>query len=325
MPIVAHRKPSAVSFPIWLGARAFLKPLLALYPLTDAWMKQLCLIDRFAGFAPQPRSVVFSTLTLAGRPADLMLPNGPSRRDDDTAILYLHGGAFVVGGPSTHRSVTTRLCRYAELPVFSLSYRQLPAGGVGTSVHDAYSAYQELVEQRGYRKIVIAGDSAGGFLCGKIVELAAANGLTPPVAMIGISPLLDLDLGTNPDRSSRSDAYLPQSKMAMLAPKFDWGPIPFAGTRRINTVDAALFPPTVMITAQNEMVEPDVIEFIERLDAAGVRALVHSYSWQVHAFPVLAPTGHPEVTHAIEAVASFAAEAIREARSSVDESQELTG
>lgn len=325
MPIVAHRKPSVVSYPIWLGARAFLKPLLALYPLTDTWMKQLRLIDSLAGLAPRPTSVAFSTLTLAGRPVDLMIPSGPSRRDADTAVLYLHGGAFVVGGRATHRSVTTRLCRQAELPVFSLDYRQLPGGGVGTSVHDAFSAYRELIEQRGYRQIVVAGDSAGGFLCGKIIELAAENGLTPPAALIGISPLLDLDLGTNPDRSSRSDAYLPQSKMAVLAPKFDWGPIPFVGTRRINTLDAAIFPPTLMITAQNEMVEPDVIELTEKLDAAGIRALVHSYSWQVHAFPVLGPTGHPEVTHAIEAAASFAAEAIREARSSVDASEELIG
>ncbi|MBR7539478.1 alpha/beta hydrolase fold domain-containing protein, partial [Mycobacterium tuberculosis] len=85
-------------------------------------------------------------------------------------------------------------------------------------VDDALSAYRELLTERGYRRLVVAGDSAGGFLAVKVVELAAAAGLPTPAALIGFSPLLDLDLGTNPDRSSRSDAYLPMSKLARLVP-----------------------------------------------------------------------------------------------------------
>ncbi|GAB17660.1 putative esterase [Gordonia effusa NBRC 100432] len=324
MSFVAHRKPSFASYPIWFGARAVLKPLLSKYPLTERGLNRLHLIDKLAQTAPKSKTVMFSTLTLGGRPADLMLPKGPSRRDGDTAVLYLHGGAFVVAGRGTHRAVASRLCERAELPVFSLEYRQLPEGGVGTSVHDAFSAYRELIERRGFRHLVVAGDSAGGFLCGKVIELAAENGLTPPIAFVGIAPLLDLDLASNPDRSSRSDAYLPKEKMAELAPKFDWGPIPFVGTRRITSLDPALFPPTVMITAEDEMIEPDVIELVEKLDAAGVRAELHSYSWQIHAFPVLA-FRHREVLDAIEAVASFVADVIREVPSSADEPEALTG
>ncbi len=325
MPIVHHRNPSLVSFPIWIGARAVLKPTLALWPLSKVGMKPLHLIDKLAGLAPKPESVVMESMSLAGRPVDLFLPKGPTRRDSDTAVLYLHGGAFVVAGRGTHRSITTRLCLATELPVFSLDYRQLPVGGVGTSTHDAFSAYRELIEQRGYRNVVVAGDSAGGFLCGKILELAAENELPKPVAFLGISPLLDLDLGTNPDRSSDADAYLPQGKMAVLAPMFDWGPIPLAGTRRINTLDSKLFPPTILITASDEMIEPDAIELIEKLDADGVRAVAHSYSWQVHAFPVLVPHAHPEITHAVDALATFATEAIMAARGTGKESDKLIG
>ena len=39
------------------------------------------------------------------------MPSGPSRRDGDTAMLYLHGGAFVVCGLGTHRSIAARLAR----------------------------------------------------------------------------------------------------------------------------------------------------------------------------------------------------------------------
>lgn len=325
MPIVHHRKPSFSSLPIWVSARMVLRPTLALWPLTPLGMKPLRLFDKLARRAPRPSNVVCEAISLAGRPVDLMMPRGPRHGGSDTAMLYLHGGAFVVGGRGTHRPLVSDLCELTELPVFSLDYRQLPEAGVGTSVHDAFSAYRELLEQRGYRHIVLAGDSAGGFLSGKIIELAAQNDLVAPVAYLSFSPLLDLDLAANPERSSRADAYVPIAKMAALAPMFDWGPVALTGVRRIADIDSTLFPPTLMITAEDEMIEPDALELIATLDAAGVHAIAHSYSWQVHAFPVFSGMMHAEGAHAVRTAAAFATEAIREARTAVEESDQLTG
>ncbi|NDZ97648.1 alpha/beta hydrolase [Streptomyces sp. SID6673] len=313
MPIVHHRKPSLLSYPLWIGARTLLRPTLSLWPLNTAGMAGLFLIDRAIAVGPKPRGVVREQMTLADRPVELIMPSGPSGRDSETAILYLHGGAFLVCGLGTHRSIASRLSSACELPVFSVEYRQLPSVGVGTSVSDALEAYRELVGERGYRRVIVAGDSAGGFLAGKVVEAAAREGLPRPTAFIGVSPLLDLDVGTNPDRSSRSDAYIPKSKMAQLAQLFGRGPIPFSGIRRIPAIADSDFPPTAIITAEGEMLEADVIELIEKLDDAGVDAVGHSYSWQVHAFPVLT-TRHPETVHAIEVISAFVARAIREAK-----------
>ena len=313
MPIVHHRKPSLASYPRWFGARAFLKPALALWPISGPGLAGLYLIDRLFAVGPKPRGVVREQIHLAGRPVELAMASGPSRRDGDTAMLYLHGGAFVVCGLGTHRSIVCRLAQACEVPVFSLEYRQLPSAGVGTSVSDAVEAYRELLTERGYKRVIVAGDSAGGFLASKIVEAADEQGLPAPAALIGLSPLLDLDLASNPERSSRSDAYLPKSKMAKLAPQFDKGPVALRGVRRIGDIDPELFPPTVMVTAENEMLEPDVIDLIEKLDAAGVEAVGHSYAWQVHAFPVMGAR-HPETLRAIDATAAFARQAVREAK-----------
>ena len=50
----------------------------------------------------------------------------PKRGDTGGAILYLHGGAFCLGGPHTHRGVTTRLANDAGLPVWVPDYRLAP-------------------------------------------------------------------------------------------------------------------------------------------------------------------------------------------------------
>ncbi|MCH5644546.1 alpha/beta hydrolase [Gordonia sp. ABSL49_1] len=320
MPIVEHRKPSLRSYPMWLGTRLLLKPTLALWPLNKTGMAGLFLIDLLFAVGPKPRGVVREQMTLADRPVELIVPAGPSRRDSDTAMLYLHGGAFVVCGLGTHRSIAARMARSCEIPVFSLEYRQLPNAGVGASVADAVAAYTELLTERGYRRVVVAGDSAGGFLAAKIVEAAAERDLPAPVALIGFSPLLDLDIADNPDRSSRSDAYIPLSKMRKLESLFDRGPVPLTGVRRIRDIAAEDFPPTVLITAENELLEPDAIELVEGLDEAGVDAAVHSYSWQVHAFPVLA-VHHPDTLHAIEVTAAFVVQAMREGKNADDRTE----
>lgn len=79
-----------------------------------------------------------------------------------------------------------------------------------------------------------------------------------------------------------------------------------------------------MITAENELLEPDVIDLVENLDEAGVRAEAHSYSWQIHAFPVFG-SHHRETLEAIEVSAEFAGRAIREAKSADDRENKWAG
>ncbi|MFT4201423.1 alpha/beta hydrolase [Gordonia sp. (in: high G+C Gram-positive bacteria)] len=318
MPIVHHRRPSPVSYLIWLAARTFLKPILALAPIKPYVFKLNAAMEGRLEKRKAGRSVVIEPITLGGRPTELVMAKGPTGASTDTAVLYLHGGAFMSCGPGTHRPITTSLAKGLHVPVFALDYRQIPEAGVGTSVHDALEAYRELLGERGYRHVVVAGDSAGGYLTGKVAELAAANGLPAPTALAMLSPLLDLDLGDRTqDRTSKHDAYLPMRQMTVLAPMFDWGPVPFAGERSIGNVEPAVFPPTIVITAQDEMVEPDSLEFVQKLDAAHRRAVLHSYPWQVHAFTV--PLRHREGRESVGLVVDFLAEAIADAHAQGDD------
>ena len=62
-------------------------------------------------------------------------------------------------------------------------------------------------------------------------------------------------VSSNPDRSSRSDAYLPKSKMAVLAKLFDRGPIALRGTRRILDLPTEHLAPTLIVSAADEMLD----------------------------------------------------------------------
>lgn len=91
---------------------------------------------------------------------------------DDGAIVYFHGGGFIVGSPVTHADIAMRLVRHFGLPVYSVAYRLAPDYQAPAPVEDGIAVVEQLVSQ-GIRRLVICGDSAGG-----AIALATEAGLT---------------------------------------------------------------------------------------------------------------------------------------------------
>ena len=87
----------------------------------------------------------------------------------ERAILYLHGGAFVMCSPATHRELAARLSACTNAAVLVLDYRLAPEYPFPAAMQDAVSAYRWLLD-KGYaeRHIVIGGDSAGGGLAHEV-------------------------------------------------------------------------------------------------------------------------------------------------------------
>lgn len=115
-------------------------------------------------------------------------------------ILYLHGGAYVAGGPATHRSITGRLSKLTQAEVFAVDYRLAPEHPFPAALDDAAIAYRWLLAQ-GYEaeRIAIAGDSAGGGLTMATAIKLRDEGLPLPAALLTFSPWVDLTFSKEPD------------------------------------------------------------------------------------------------------------------------------
>ena len=101
-----------------------------------------------------------------------VLPADGKRR----VVLYLHGGAFLTCGVNSHSRVVNALSKFADSPVLVVNYRLIPKHSVGMALDDCHDAYRWL-RLRGYQpeQIVLAGDSAGGYLALALGATASAG------------------------------------------------------------------------------------------------------------------------------------------------------
>ncbi|MEU4414790.1 alpha/beta hydrolase [Nocardia salmonicida] len=284
-----HTEASVRSRILYVLARIFAKQAYRIWPLGDRGISALALIDTAAGQIPTLAAVEHSRGKLGTVPVERY--SSASVAENQLAgarVLYLHGGGFTFCGVGTHRRVTSRMAQALSVPVYSVLYRQLPHGGVGSATHDACAAYRALIETcPDPHKVILAGDSSGGFLAAKICELAAADGLPMPAAYIGYSPQLDLDADERDYDLIRHDALMPVSAYRRAKRQWVRGPVEPRGARSMLQVDPRVFPPTFLAVAGREMFEADVLEFADMLAAGGRTVETHVWHRQVHAFPVL--------------------------------------
>lgn len=115
-----------------------------------------------------------------------------SAAQPERVILFLHGGAFVMGSPATHRELAARLSDSSDAAVLVLDYRLAPEHPFPAAMHDAISAYQWLLDNGyGSKHLAIGGDSAGGGLALQTLIALRDDEIPLPAAAFFLSPVTD--------------------------------------------------------------------------------------------------------------------------------------
>ena len=289
------------------AARLALRPLLTYWPLTTWGMRPLPLIDMAARLLPSPRQVSFEPVDLGGFGAEWACAAG---HDPNGAVLYFHGGAFVVCGLATHRHVVSGISASSGLPVLSVGYRHLPVTNLAGSVDDCLSAYRAVLDEgMNPGRVVFAGDSAGGYLAFATAMRALADGLPAPAGIAALSPWLDFDTSTKMAHPNAArDAFAPVTRLPRLAAMcLDSADGTIDPAHSPVNGDLTGLPPVLLLAAESEMLLPDAELMANRLAAAGVPCTLQVWAGQVHAFPVLASL-LPESMAAIAEIGAFVRE-----------------
>ena len=117
----------------------------------------------------------------------------PKKATTDKLLLYLHGGAYVMGNPATHRQLVSHLARAGRIRSLVPDYRLAPENKFPAGIEDCVAVFRALIADGvAPEDIIVAGDSAGGGLAMAMMLMLRDAGDPLPGAAILLSPLLDL-------------------------------------------------------------------------------------------------------------------------------------
>ena len=222
----------------------------------------------------------------AGVPGEWVRPQaGTPRRG---TVLYLHGGAYCVGSPATHRGITGALARGTGMAVFALDYRLAPEHPFPAALHDALAAVRALRTQG---PVVLAGDSAGAGLA-LATALALRDAAEPadvgdthnaaPAALLLMAPWVDATLAQLPPPTP-GEAMLSRAWVAACAQHYlagadaaQPGVSPLLG-------DLQGLPPVLIQVGTDDLLHDESLRLHDALQAAGgaVRCEVTAGRWHV--------------------------------------------
>ncbi|QFG23761.1 alpha/beta hydrolase [Actinomadura sp. WMMB 499] len=203
------------------------------------------------------------------------------------AILYLHGGGYVLCSPRTHRPITSRLTLDTGLPVLVPRYRLAPEHPFPAPLEDAVAAYRWLLA-RGVPSagIVLAGDSAGGHLAAALAGEICRTGLPSPAGVVLFSPWVDLTCELSAAAEAR-DPYI-SARSARRVARLVVGPDGFDDPRVALLACAWTDTPPVLIQVGGaEVLRPEAEALAGALTAAGADCELQVWDGQMHVFQIL--------------------------------------
>ncbi|MGH7391647.1 MAG: alpha/beta hydrolase [Candidatus Rokuibacteriota bacterium] len=233
----------------------------------------------------------------AGIPASTALP----------ALVFLHGGGWVIGDMETHDVLCRQLTAEAGVSVVSVDYRLAPEHRFPAAVDDAWAATRWVVARAAAlgvdaTRVAVGGDSAGGTLATVVALLARDQGVPPISLQVLIYPVTDL-AAESPSYGDFADGYLlTREGMRWFKAHYlsgdgeaaDWRASP------LRARSLAGVPPALIVTAGFDPLRDEGEAYAARLRDAGVRADYVCYGGMIHGFvPMgrLIDTGNRAVSH----------------------------
>ena len=208
----------------------------------------------------------------------------------DRAILYLHGGGYVLGSINSHRDMCERLSRAAQARVLALDYRLAPEHPFPAAVDDARAAYLWLLKQGiKPKRIAVAGDSAGGGLTFATLLALKKHGDPMPACATPLSPWVDLE-GTGESMVSK-DSVDPMVHKPMIQ---QMGTTYVQNGDLHNPLAAPLYgdlaglPPLLIQVGERETLIDDAKRMADKAKKAGVSCTLEVWPGQIHVWQIFA-------------------------------------
>lgn len=205
------------------------------------------------------------------------------------AVVFFHGGGFVVGDLDSHDRACRALCARLRVPVIAVDYRRAPETPFPGAIDDALAATRHVFTRCDEWKLdptrmAVAGDSAGGNLAA-LVSLETRRDAIRPCFQLLIYPVTDMTMSSASIKTFATGFYLEATTIAWYRDRYLQGADPrHPRASPLHVSDLSGAPPALVLVAGFDPLRDEGLAYAQKLQAAGVEVIVEEASGLFHGF-----------------------------------------
>lgn len=226
------------------------------------------------------------------------------------AVLYVHGGGWILGNAGTHDRLVRELAVGASCAVVFVEYDRSPEVQYPVAIEQAYATAQWITQHGGTQgldstRLAVAGDSVGGNMAAALAILAQQRGDVTFVHQSLYYPVTDAAQNTGSYREFADGPFLTAASMAWFWDAY----LPDRAKRsqitasplRATLDELAGLPEALVIVDENDVLRDEGEAYARKLTEAGVRTTSVRFNGAMHDFLMLNPVrGTAATTAALE-------------------------
>ena len=243
-----------------------------------------------------PADVSEMTVNLDGKPVKLTIVRPAGAQGALPAFLFFHGGGWVLGDYPTHERLVRDLVAGSGAVAVFVNYTPSPEAGYGVAINEAYAATSWVAEHGAQigvdgKRLAVAGNSVGGNMAAVISLMAKQKGTPALRAQVLLWPVTDANLDTPSYQQFADGHFLTRNMMAWFWDNYAHDASArreiYASPLQASTEQLRGLPPTLIQTAEFDVLRDEAEAYGRKLDAAGVEVKTVRYNGMIHDFGLL--------------------------------------
>ena len=212
------------------------------------------------------------------------------------AVVYIHGGGWVLGDKDTHHRLVQELAIGAEAAVVFVNYSPSPEAKFPVAIEQSYAALKWVAEKGAEAgldgsRIAVAGDSVGGNMAIAVTLLAKERGGPRISFQLLFYPVTDANFESGSYNTFAEGPWLTRAAMKWFwdqyLPNAEERLKPLASPLRAPAHQLTGLPPALVITDENDVLRDEGEAYAHRLMEVGVEVTATRYLGTIHDFVML--------------------------------------
>ncbi|MBI1213213.1 MAG: alpha/beta hydrolase fold domain-containing protein [Alphaproteobacteria bacterium] len=208
------------------------------------------------------------------------------------ALVFFHGGGFVIGDLETHDALCRTLANESGAKVIAVDYRLAPEHKYPAAADDCYAATKWVESNASSlgidpNRIAVGGDSAGGNLAAVVCQMAKQKGAPSIVFQLLIYPVTQYRANTESMKSFAEGYFLERRTMDWFFDQYTDAASVDPNDPRLSPLaasDLSGLPRAYVVTAGFDPLRDEGKAYADKLNRAGVAAISVDYPSMIHGF-----------------------------------------